>query len=430
VIHAIAHSAVSSTHLPRQDLISDDKNDAEGAPEETKVCLGWILDTRRLLVSLPFHKFKAWDSQLIQVLSQKSVSDKDLRSVLGRLENVAMIVCMFGHFLNNIRSMQMKAERTGHNAKLTVRARGDITLARKFLKLAHSGVSMNLITFRRPDIIYIGDASEHGLGGFADHGRAWRWHIPEDLRGRAHINLLEFITQVICIWIDILENKVARHDCLLGMGDSTSAMGWLRRSNFKEKDEDDRDWLAKQRVARKLANLILDSQTVVYKQWFRGEDNVVADSLSRDLFFLSPSAHESFLHSTVSPQLPLNFRIRPVPAEICSFISSTLRLLPVKTRRLLPQKPSDLARGNIGKLSCLALDLKNQCSSEALTTSSKTSSCPHSPKPSEKVLSLHELTSIWWKAQSTPPSHMWLRPSGQTTGLTPDWTQMAGPVSS
>jgi hypothetical protein len=147
VIHAIAHSAESETHLLRQDLISDNKNDTEGSPKETKVCLGWILDTRHLLVSLPFHKLKAWDSQLVQVLSQNSVSDKDLCSVLGCLENVAMIVCMFGHFLNNIRSMQMKVERTGHNAKLTAHARGDISLAHKFLKLAHSGVSMNLITF-------------------------------------------------------------------------------------------------------------------------------------------------------------------------------------------------------------------------------------------------------------------------------------------
>jgi hypothetical protein len=126
---------------------------------------------------------------------------------------------MFGHFLNNIRALQIKASKTKHNVKLTTRAKEDLILSRSFLKLAHIGVSMNLVMFQKPDIFYIGDVSEHGLGGFADHGRAWRWEIPEDLQGRAHINLLEFITQVVCIWVDILEKRVNRHDCLLGIGD-------------------------------------------------------------------------------------------------------------------------------------------------------------------------------------------------------------------
>ena len=67
---------------------------------------------------------------------------------------------------------------------------------------------MNLLTFRKPDIIYIGDASEHGLGGYASHGRAWTYVIPQHLQGRAHINLLEFLVVVISIWIDILEELV------------------------------------------------------------------------------------------------------------------------------------------------------------------------------------------------------------------------------
>jgi hypothetical protein len=430
VIHAISHQASSDTHLPRQDIIADDKNEAEGAPEEVKICLGWQLDTRRLLVRLPYHKYKAWDSQILALRDRRTASDKDLRSILGRLENVAGINCMLGHFLNNIRSLQLKADRSGHNVKVTDQARKDLSLAQKFLHQAHLGFSMNLVTFRKPDIYYIGDASEHGLGGFATHGRAWRWEIPEDLRGRAHINLLEFITQVVCIWIDILEGAVSKHDCLLGLGDSTSAMGWLRRSNFREKQEGDTDWIAKQQVARQLAHLVIDSETVLYKQWFRGEDNVVADSLSRDLHFLSPSTHEKFLHLTVSPQLPDNFSIRPVPEEISCFIMSTLQLLPVKQQRLLPQKPSDLARGNIGILSSLASGSKSPLSSGVLTSSNKTSSCPPLPKLSEKVLSLHDLTNIWWREQSTPPSHMWHRPSGQTTGRTPDWTKMEGCASS
>ena len=134
---------------------------------------------------------------------------------------------------------------------------------------------MNLITFRVPNKIYINDASEHGLGGFATHGRAWTYNIPEKLRGRAHINLLEFLAQLISIWIDVLEHKIHPLVCLLGMGDNTASMGWLRRSNFRENDENDQEWLAKQKVARKLATLVLDSNASIYRQWFPGVENVV-----------------------------------------------------------------------------------------------------------------------------------------------------------
>jgi hypothetical protein len=430
VIHAMGHSPSSETFIPRQDLISDEKNEAEGAPEEIKICLGWSVDSRRLLVSLPSHKFKAWTSQIDKILSQKSVSDEELRSILGRLEHVAIIISMFAHFFNNIRSMQIKASRSGHNAILTTRAKDDLKLSKIFLEKAHKGISMNLISFREPTHVYIGDASEHGLGGFADHGRAWRFEIPLHLRGRAHINLLEYITQVVCIWVDICEKRVNKHDCLLSIGDSTSAMGWLRRSNFREKDESDLDWLAKQSVSRKLANLILESETLLYKQWLRGEDNVIADSLSRDVYFLSPKSHENFLISTASSQLPPNFRILPLQEEICCFISSTLQALPVNQQRWLPQKASDLAHGNRGCLSSIARVLKNRSSSEDSQSFKETLSFQHSPKPSGNVLSLHEIKRIWWKEQSKPPSHLWLRPFGQTTGQTQDWTKTEELVSS
>ena len=39
--------------------------------------------------------------------------------------------------------------------------------------------------------------------------------IPEHLRGTAHINLLEFLIQVISIWVDIDEGNVNKNDSLL-----------------------------------------------------------------------------------------------------------------------------------------------------------------------------------------------------------------------
>jgi hypothetical protein len=422
IMHAVAHKAKNDeTFIPRQNIISKDKNEAEGAPEEIKITLGWELDSRSLLIKLPAHKFKAWSSQVNSFISRKTANEKDLSSVLGRLENVAVLIPSFGHFLNNIRQLEIKAAITKKNQVINKRAKDDFELALKFLERARMGINMNLITFRVPNKIYICDASEHGLGGFATHGRAWSYIIPENLRGRAHINLLEFLAQLISIWIDVLENKIEPLDCLLGMGDNTASMGWLRRSNFRENNKNDQEWLAKQKIARKLANLILDSNTTIYRQWFPGVENVVADSLSRDAYFLDSETHQNFLYSSVKNQVPQKFKIQPVPNEICCFITSTLLLLPVQQHRLMQQKPSELALSNAG---CPSLQ-KSASAARILKifqNSNRTSSSLHLPKQSEKQPSLEQIKMKWWKEQSTPPSHMWHRPSGQTTGQTLDWT--------
>ena len=112
-------------------------------------------------------------------------------------------------------------------------------LAKTFLTKTNQGINMNLLTFRHPYTVYICDAAEYGLGGFASHGRAWTYVIPPNLRNRAHINVLEYLAQIIAIWIDVIEGVTKEEDCILAMGDNTSAMGWLRRSNFKQKDESD-----------------------------------------------------------------------------------------------------------------------------------------------------------------------------------------------
>ena len=79
---------------------------------------------------------------------------------------------MFGHFLSNIRSLEIVANKKGNNVRLNRLVREDLPLAKDFIKKANQEVSFNLLMFRKPDIVYICDASEYGLGGFATHGRA------------------------------------------------------------------------------------------------------------------------------------------------------------------------------------------------------------------------------------------------------------------
>ena len=50
------------------------------------------------------------------------------------------------------------------------------------------------------------------------------------------------MAQIVAMWIDIIEGRTNKQDCILAMGDNTSKMGWLRRSNLRQKDESDNFW--------------------------------------------------------------------------------------------------------------------------------------------------------------------------------------------
>ena len=66
-----------------------------------------------------------------KLLGSKKTRNKILMFVLGQLENITIIVFMFGHFLKNIRSLQISAERKRHNVIINKRTREDLTLAKK-----------------------------------------------------------------------------------------------------------------------------------------------------------------------------------------------------------------------------------------------------------------------------------------------------------
>ena len=204
------------------------------------------------------------------------------------------------------------------------------------------------------------------------------------------------------MWVDILEGRTRPGDCILAMGDNTSAMGWMKRSNFREHDESSCDWFVKQQVARKLADLILTSKTVLYTQWFKGESNVGTDSLSRDCLYLSNTSHEILLKIHAKSQVPGTLSVRPLPKEIFSFAISILRQLPVKRQRFFKPKPSELLLGVAGTLSSSLSDLQNRFSSTECLNFKGTSSSHPLLKQCEKQPSLHEIKKLWLKAQSTP----------------------------
>jgi len=86
-----------------------------------------------------------------------------------------------------------------------------------------------------PNHIICMDASEFGLGGYSL--TTWHWEVPLKDQQQKSINFLEFLACIMGIMISIVAGKGALGDCYLSMGDNTSLLGWLHKSNFAADSE-------------------------------------------------------------------------------------------------------------------------------------------------------------------------------------------------
>ena len=270
-------------------------------------------------------------------------------------------------------------------------------------------MSMNLLTCRCPTHECTSDACEHGIGGWSSSGRAWRFALPEEPWGRFTLNYLEFLAAVIGPWIDHIEGNLPTLSCVLSGTDSTTAEGWLRKSNFVSHGEKDADVAVKLATARKLADMLIETNTMLLcSQWFQGKRNPEADSLSRDAD-LSDADLTKLLLSSPECQLPSNFRIAPLPNEITSWIVSQARTLPPSGSSYNGhcREARSLARGAAGLSSC--------SSSGPGTTSSSTRCHPETeqsfsaplPTPSDRPPAFRgQSFRDWLRRQSETPSHM------------------------
>jgi hypothetical protein len=119
-------------------------------------------------------------------------------------------------------------------------------------------------------------------------------------------------------------DSIPIESCVLSQTDSTTAAGWINKSNFTES----KDEIVQLYTARKLASIIIEAESCLYSQWFQGDDNQVADSLSRD-FHLNDSELTTFILNSIPEQVPFGFKIQPVPPpEIYSWVTCLLRNQP------------------------------------------------------------------------------------------------------
>ena len=405
----------TTNNIPHPYIISMKKWLAEGQQQEIQTVLGWVINTRAFMVALPRDKAIADSKQINEFLVANKVAHKNLESTIGRIERTSYVVPNAKFFINRLRYLQYHSEKQGW-AYIQKSVSEDLLLHLEFLKEAEVGTSINNLICRTPSHIYYADSCPFGLGGYSCKGRAWRFYIPPSLRSIHTNNVLEFMAQIICIWLDAIEGNLQPLSCCLGCSDSSSSVGWMFRTNFdpdlKPTHED---------CSRHLARILMQYKAILYAQHQRGRHNVFADILSR-WHFLTTNELTILLQTKFHSQLPTNFKISPLPSEISSWIICTLQRLQKQIAcKMLPTR-TETEHGDDGSPGWKEWASRETPSLMGLSYLNASNWLQVLQSASvEASTVLQDTRDHWLQARSTRPSRVWRRPSRTTTNATQDY---------
>lgn len=213
-------------------------------------------------------------------------------------------------------------------------------------------------------------------------------------------------------WFDIIEGSIKAEDCVLDFGDNSSAVGWLFNSNFVEEHHS-----FHAQVAEKNAMLLMEAKATLYPQHWKGEWNVIADSLSRD-HHISNEYSTNLFKLLFPEQIPKNFTIKPLPPKLISWMNCLLLEQPEKKPEHPPQMPSSNGRGFYGNNFLSKLNSTATSFSIAFQKPTESVSSEHLSKQSETESFPDRVRKSSQAARAKRPWTKWLRSSGQKIGAT------------
>ena len=248
------------------------------------IVLGWLIDTRQLLLRLPEDKLKRWGNELRDLISNPIIFRAALESLIGKLVHAANVVLLSLHFLSRLQDCLtfMKAKNIKRPLQLLKEEIEDAVLWEELLVQAHQGISMNGLVLRNPTCIGFSDSYPLRLGGFTHGGRGLRLKLNpalvalgEDISN----NVLEFLGMAITLWLSLLkyEGLGLENELLLILGNNTSAISWIIRSSLPKSSVYRPAVLF---IARKIASIISKSQNFIVPRYIPGQLNSIVDWLS------------------------------------------------------------------------------------------------------------------------------------------------------
>jgi hypothetical protein len=149
-------------------------------------------------------------------------------------------------------------------------------------------------------------------------------------------NLLELLAIVITIWLQLVEDPDTEN-CIMALGDNTSALGWIYRSSHI--DVTSLYFETTNVIARKLSQLVTNSRSCLASQYVKGHHNTVANLLSFTTQTRGTKIHplasnnlpddiltQCFLRQ-LPQRVPKDFAILPLPRHVLSFATQVLVLV-------------------------------------------------------------------------------------------------------
>jgi hypothetical protein len=263
-------------------------------------------------------------------------------------------------------------------------------------------------------------------------GFAWRIQIPTGsvIYGSNLVNnLLEFLGMAINILLELRSCTRGQNDCILALGDNTSAVGWLHNTTKLGPGNGSRK--AHLMVARHIAHEVLDMDCYITSQHTKGELNLIAfllsfgGNLTRAGGKMHPLAADDppndvltqRLHSTYPDQILAHFVISQLLDDILSW---ALRVLQTTASLLIADKRaatktttesgvdgSDSASKQAALLTPSALLYLQMTENFSPNLSLLVTAPPNGPK---KGLLMDGITSrCWLQVLCKKPQATWLR---------------------
>jgi hypothetical protein len=202
----------------------------------------------------------------------------------------------------------------------------------------------------------------------------------------------------------LLSGRLECGDYALLMTGSTTAEGWMRKSNFNKFGKDPAQATVRADAAHHHTRLFMDAEIKGYNQWFVGKLNNVAGALSQD-WHQDSKELTSILRIHFPQQMPILFKITPLPNKINTWLILLMQRLPVNEHLQEEHMTTNLALGTDGKSTVSQLDAKTY--SWTASASKCESSCSeHLPCLSGAEDSPTRVSTHWLLAQSEVPFQM------------------------
>jgi hypothetical protein len=136
-----------------------------------RIILGWSFDFRRMTISLPENKFRAYSKAISEIIDRGWTSKGELETNIGRWVHLGQIVPPVHHFLSRLHYLKQRAENKPMRM-VNKECNKDLKFLLTVLQKCQHGINLNAIAYCRPTNVYRSDSCPAGLGGYSHKGFA------------------------------------------------------------------------------------------------------------------------------------------------------------------------------------------------------------------------------------------------------------------